>query len=348
MNRLAFLTMLQRYLDGTCSPEEKQMMDYWYESLGQEDAEKVTALSKEELEEALWKKIRHQIEPERKTSRMSLFRRRGKVYYRLVAAACVLAFFGLFYLTVLRPRLDKGEKMTQLFAFADTYEEKNTGTTGKWVTLEDSTRILLEPGSSLHYAKPFSGGQRTVYLAGDAFFDVAKDAKRPFMVYSGDIVTRVVGTSFRIRSEESSIEVAVITGRVLVEKATTDANGALTSEREGVVLSPNQKATYFSRNSSFTTGLVDIPALIVNSDSDKEVAKWFLFEDTPLTDVLDRLESAYGVEIILTNEHIASCPITADLSQQALYTQLEIICAVLQTTFEVKGTNIILSGGSCG
>ncbi len=60
-----------------------------------------------------------------------------------------------------------------------------------------------------------------------------------------------------------------------------------------------------------------------------------------------KLEIAYGLDILVANEEVANCPITADLTTQPLYTKLNIICAALRASYEVKGTNILLTGGNC-
>ncbi|MGM9510395.1 hypothetical protein ACS5NO_21860 [Larkinella sp. GY13] len=63
-NHKSFLELLQRYMDGVCSSEEKQMMDYWYSLLDQDQEEKTGKLSRQQLEERLWTKIQHRVQRE--------------------------------------------------------------------------------------------------------------------------------------------------------------------------------------------------------------------------------------------------------------------------------------------
>ncbi|QWX83473.1 FecR family protein [Cellulophaga sp. HaHaR_3_176] len=85
------------------------------------------------------------------------------------------------------------------------------------IALNDGSLVYLAPNSSLEYPEKFNGEQRNVkLLKGNAFFDIAKDPDHPFVIQSGEIKTKVLGTSFHIRLEEKSCRVAVVTGKVEV------------------------------------------------------------------------------------------------------------------------------------
>ncbi|WP_229216010.1 FecR family protein [Dyadobacter frigoris] len=84
---------------------------------------------------------------------------------------------------------------------------------------------------------------------------------KPFLVYSDYIIKKVVGTSFSIRrKQEGSIEVSVVTGIVKVQN---NFESAVTSEKNReVTLTPNKKVTFFPKNETMLTGLVDQPVII--------------------------------------------------------------------------------------
>jgi transmembrane sensor len=71
-NRKGFLELLQRYVDGSCSPEEKQMMDYWYDLLDQEQDERTDTLTRNQLEELLWAKIQQRTQSEKETDNQTI------------------------------------------------------------------------------------------------------------------------------------------------------------------------------------------------------------------------------------------------------------------------------------
>jgi ferric-dicitrate binding protein FerR (iron transport regulator) len=347
MDRPTFISLLQRYLDNSCTPGEKQLIDHWYELLNQEE-ELTDDLSQPELEEKLWERIQQEFNPEIQTRVISQPGRwwQGNTL-RWLAAASVVLVTGLFYFSSIRPQLTIGESGLEAGINAEEYVETNTSTKSRWVLLEDSSRIFLGPGSSLRFATPFAAQQRKVSLTGSAFFDVKKNTSRPFLVYTGDIVTRVVGTCFSIRTGTNNLEVAVVSGKVIVEKNEKQEGILPASGGDGVVLTPNQKVTYFSDNKYFVTGLVENPILVGKPSQPTSEVTPFKFEETPLKKVLETIQNAYGLEITLVNEDIKNCPITADLTQQDLYTQLNTLCASLRATLKIRGTNIIITEGSC-
>jgi transmembrane sensor len=101
-------------------------------------------------------------------------------------------------------------------------EQTNTTTAPILLTLPDSSTILLQPKSSVSYRKDFvHNALREVYLSGEAFFTVSKNRRRPFVVYSNELVTKVLGTSFIVKAFEDArqVEVSVKTGKVSVFRA---------------------------------------------------------------------------------------------------------------------------------
>ncbi len=228
-------------------------------------------------------------------------------------------------------------------------EVVNTENYSKLIKLNDGSKITLEPGSKLWYPDQFAKESRTVYLEGNGFFNVTKDTDRPFLVYSGAVLTRVLGTSFSIKAiaKTGGTEVAVVSGKVMVEKS--DVSGEknnVTSKESRVVLTPNKKVTFFNNSNHYITGLVENPVIVTNQEEYHKPGA-FDFDETPLAEVLAKLEKAYGVEITLSNDGTLGCPVTADLSTDNLLGKIEIIAAVLNARYEITGSSILLLGGGC-
>ena len=98
---------------------------------------------------------------------------------------------------------------------------------------------------------------------------------------------------------------------------------------------------YSEENNLFVTKLVDNPIALSNSNEN------FSFDDTPLYEVLSRLKKVYGIDIEVDNKSLYECPLTADISNKGLYSQLTLICAAIRGNYEVKGTIILISGKGC-
>lgn len=220
----------------------------------------------------------------------------------------------------------------------------NTGNRPTTIVLPDGTSIVLQPESTLHYAKDFSGGLREVYLKGEAFFEVRKDATRPFLVHTNEIVTRVIGTSFTVRNyQDRNIVVQVKTGKVSVfrEKNKHD-NNAGDSLVEGVVLTPNQQVEYEHDKMKLTKSLVENPALLM------PVPRLdFEFSDAQVVEVFDLIEEAYGVDIVYDREVMMNCQLNASLSDVPLNDKINLICKAIHATYEIIDSQIVIYSKGC-
>jgi transmembrane sensor len=219
------------------------------------------------------------------------------------------------------------------------------------IQMEDSSFIILQPGSAIHYPQHFLSYKREVFLDGDAFFEVSKNAHRPFYVYNKNIVTHVLGTSFNVKvnKETQQVEVTVRSGRVEVyENRAYEKDGGI-KNNNGVILLPNQKVVYNQQIHQFVPSLVNTPLPLINKalTDKKDPEENIVFDETPLKNVLGYLEKTYGIEIVAENENIYKCLFTGDVNHQDLYTRLDIICQSVQASYEVKGTRILIKGKGC-
>jgi hypothetical protein len=213
--------------------------------------------------------------------------------------------------------------------------------------------VQLGSSSRLHFNKNFSAGKREVYLTGKGFFDVVKDPSRPFYVYSREIATRVLGTSFYVDAPENGrkVEVQVITGKVSVFQIRSDSaskNEETSMQKHstanGVVLSPNQKVEYYTEEDHWVTGLVEEPVPVRSID---EETLSFVFENAPVRTLLVDIQSRFGIEVVTENDRICQCTFTGDVSRMTLYDMLDVISNSIGSTYEVKGTRILISGKGC-
>jgi len=342
-NTKGFLKILRRYMEGSSGREEKQIMDVWYASIEQPNVRDLDSEDRNQLEEKLWGRIqkgRHDKSEPVVVARKPFF----MPYLKLVSAASVLLVVGfLYFYSDLNRSANPLFKNLSRQEWATLSRIENTVSSRIVIRLIDGSHVTLEKGAALYYPRVFSASSRKVYLEGNAFFNVAKNPQKPFLVYSGDIVTKVLGTSFTVRKNSTSgnIEVAVLTGKVIVEKARTSEE-TFDPRTNGVYLTPNKKVTFSPESEKYITGIVDKPVFIEAPEPGA-----FIFEEAALSEVIEKLEKAYGVEIKLENENVANCPVTADLSNESLFVKLEIINALLHTKSIVKDATILMTGGGC-
>jgi len=245
----------------------------------------------------------------------------------------------------------KGKNFYGSLTSNNSIVKRNTSNKPITVKLPDGSIVILKPGALIRFDAAFGKENRNSFLEGDAFFDVKKNAQMPFFVYSGQLVTKVLGTSFDVHTNKVSgdVEVVVQTGRVQVfenEKLTGS-----TDKKAGVFITPNQKAIYSVKSRQFETLLVEDPKPLlehVNNPSLAEVELQSLFfEKEKLNNLVVRFEDYYGIELILENEDLNNCSFTGDLEGKDFYTSLEIICLTVNATYEVYGTKVLIKGKGC-
>lgn len=153
------------------------------------------------------------------------------------------------------------------------------------VRLADGTTVWLNRNSKLYFPEKFVGKMRQVKLEGEAFFDVAKNAGKPFIIETSHSEVTVLGTSFNINTNTTNTSIQVSTGKVKVKSAYSDSD---------VVLLPNEMA-FVSANS-----------LEKSKINDPNYLAWktgvFVFNDTPLAEVVADLNRYYPKPIVLNTD----------------------------------------------
>ncbi|MFY7910008.1 MAG: FecR family protein [Emticicia sp.] len=341
MSKDQFNELLRKYLEGKCTHDEIKLIEQWYGALdGDNPASDV--VDKNELQEKLWHQIQSKMyqEDNEESSDTPILRWQKTTWISI--AASILIVCSWLWLT--KTENSTIVNITATISETEWIEQKNTSAGTITVELEEGSTVKLSSNSIIRFPKHFSPQKREVYLTGDAFFEVKKRPSQPFYVYANDVITKVLGTSFYVRTEEKTkqVKVEVMTGRVAVLRKSSDEK----KQFSGVILTPNHSVTYFNEEQHFVTGLVENP-IVIQTDKKEEKTPNFRFNDTPLSEVLETLKDAYGIQFMVDNEKQYNCLLTANLNNKPLATQLELICAALHTKFEIQGTTILLSGKGC-
>ena len=198
------------------------------------------------------------------------------------------------------------------------------------IVLSDGTQIWLNAGSLVKYPIEFKGDTREVYLTGEAFFDVAKDKKHPFIIHTDKMDTKVLGTSFNVQAypDHTSQEVSVLTGRVNVKSVITEEN---------VYVTPGQKVVFKSHDNKLQA-FKDIP---VNS-----ISLWrkniIVFEDAPLPEVIATINRNYNVTIEIGNKNLNNMKISAYFKELPVAQVVALVCNIINADYKVEsGTYVI-------
>jgi len=261
------------------------------------------------------------------------------IRWGMAVAALLVAVVGIsWYFSVEKPgqllsRRANTSAPTQLV------ETRNDSQQPLRVVLSDNSEVLLSPKSQLRYPSQFAGNLRTVYLTGEASFSV-KRQKQPFMVYTGEMVTKVLGTRFVVRAfdPDKKITVQVLSGKVSVYKPKPE-RAPDSKEVNGLILYANQAAIFEKSDGNLIKTLVANPALVAKTT--KEIQ--FIYDETALPVILRELEKSYGIPIQFDEQSFDACKITATLSNESLYEKLDVLCKAASASYEITDGQIVIS-----
>ena len=203
------------------------------------------------------------------------------------------------------------------------------------VILEDGTEVIVNRHSRLRYRRKSDQQERKVYLSGEAWFEVTRDTTMPFVIDAGAALVEVLGTSFNVNAykENPTVEITVESGLV--------AMSAKQDQQDLIVMKAGSGGSY----NKLQRELKLIPSSDPNNISWK--TRELYFEGSTLREVADLLNRVYGVNIVIMNQELASCPITVTFTDQTI----EAILNVLEITLDLQvtriGDEIRLDGEGC-
>lgn len=283
-----------RFITNNCSPEEAEMLAAWFaehpdDLISTPAWEEFVTQQRipEETDAAMWQYItQHK-------------KRTPKVYYfrRIAAAAAIIGIIGGSVL------LWKPQPQRHLQAMlVDTTTVRYTLISNdkkhdQTYQLEDGTTVVLSSGSKLKHVLHFDRQQRYIQLEGKAFFDVAKDKDRPFTVEAGGLTTTALGTSFRITTLKGEVHVQLISGKVVVKKASTTFKPVYLNPGQQLVFNSQQEKATVSDNK--LPSLKTAPATIAANETKGQV-----FHQEPLKNVFLTLQSYYHTSITFDEQQL--------------------------------------------
>lgn len=320
---------LKNFFTGTCSEEELAEINTFIHGseenakrffaleevylLGKEDA----SITQEHIDRAEKKLLRRIEQEEAQKNRKRLI-----VKWRRYAASIAL---------VLLTGCGVGYWFYSTNSYMDLIVESATEGTVKEVTLPDGTKVWLNNGSTIKYPDRLAGKERTVHIEGEAYFEVAKNPQKPFIVQSDVMQIRVLGTTFNFKNDHTCrvAEATLVEGEVEVRG----------NNNEGmIILSPGQRAELNKSTGRLTVKQVDARLDGVWRND------LIPFEQADLFTITQVLERFYQVKIILSPN------IPSDVTYSGVLKKKNTIESVLSSlknsipiNYKIVGNNIFIS-----
>jgi transmembrane sensor len=199
------------------------------------------------------------------------------------------------------------------------------------ILLPDGSTVRLNSESYIEYHETFDKG-REVRLVGEAFFKVVHDAAHPFIVRSGDVSVRVLGTSFNVQAfpYEESMSVAVVTGRVLVENESPKFD-----KKQGVLL-PKEMFRIDHKTGAFEKTMYDSEEMLAWKDG------ILAFRQASFSEIVDRLERWYGVKFVMKRKKPITDGFTGHYKNPSLKLVLEGMSFSSEFKFKIEGDTVLI------
>ncbi|MCW3464725.1 FecR family protein [Chitinophaga nivalis] len=307
--------LLQRYLQGTTTPEENKIVEQWYNSLGFQ-AMPDSAQQKESIRQSVLQQVTAQTQPGK--NKKAVIRRLS--YQLTAAAACLLLIVaGIRYFTT----STSGQQLPGTTLYAGKHTRKKT-------VLPDGTVVTLNAASSLYIPAGFGKDGRNVALSGEAFFEVKAQPEQPFRIHSDRMVTTVLGTSFNIKAypgEETS-KVAVVSGAVQVKLPGLATVPQRLQANESLRYNPASGEQW--RLQEAAAGMARWQQQVLD------------FNDAPITDIVAELRRHYADSIRLVATPADTAHYTITFRQENLENILQVLSGLTGITSQhINGTVII-------
>lgn len=326
-------TLIEKFLQGTCSKQEEERVRIFLkkpesevllnEILSANQTKDFASFEEENvphLKQAQWRNainLRIAAENEKELP----VKKRFNLKYAAIWAALLIATLSVYLI------MHFSKPTEQALTFI---EHSNPNGQRSKITLSDSSVVYLGAGSRLRYPERFSANKRELSLYGEAFFEVTKNPKKPFIIHTGAVRTQVLGTSFKIKAfKNKPLSVEVATGKVRVDKVKGNNIESL------AILIPGQKVVYFE-GKAITQ---DIEISDVTGFKTSQLA----FRNSSLSEICETLERWYNVKITFKNQRKSRDRMTLTIDATVPVNKLlKVLGAAGKFHYNIKNNEIII------
>lgn len=332
MNQEHYISLFEKYLDGQATKteistliqwlkKEDDSFKSWIEDVWDESSVDMDPI----LQEEIYAKINQQIsivtKEQPRTPRHALFIKSRLVMQRMLRIAAVILLLiitgtGTHYYTKLH-----------LLQPSDTMVSVEKGQKSS-VVLPDGSKVWINADSKLTYGKNFNSRERSVYLDGEAYFEVYPNKNRPFIVHTKNLSVRALGTSFNVKSyqNDETESTVLVSGKVQVTSCTAS-----------VILHPNEKITFDKATSSLKKEEVaDV------NPYNGWINNTLNFDGETLGNISKVLERYYNVQIIFKSETLKQYSFTGNLGNTSLDSILQILSFSSPLLYTIEDSVILL------
>jgi ferric-dicitrate binding protein FerR (iron transport regulator) len=317
-----YIVLFEKYLRNEISEQEREILllllrnDKRIDDFFQSELENADSELDEETANRIFTYICSKTSPEKKTISFASFWKKT-ARWAAIFILPILSLFGVYYL-LNNSDIEDCLPVIIVTAYGERAE----------VTLADGSRVWINSGSSLAYdSRCFNRKERRVWLTGEAYFEVAGNKKRPFVVVTPEMEIEAKGTNFNVRAytgdEQASI--VLLEGKVLVSTSTQET-----------LLTENQRATLCKSTYLLTTDYVYVAHFI----------EWkrgrLFFDNESFEEITRTLSRAFGFEIHFASKELKPIRFSGTLPSNSIHNTLGLLSLTSPMRYEIEGGMIRL------
>ncbi len=240
-------------------------------------------------------------------------------------AAVLVVFVGIAAVLYL-------QRNTDTSPVANLLQKQNAKGVKSTIELADGSKIWLNADSKIQYPTVFGEDSREVYLNGEAFFDIAKNPAKPFIIHLANGTVRVLGTSFNVKAydNEQVIETSVATGKVaFIPKGK--------QQKDTIFLTPNNKLVFRPASGEISTA-------VTLSEEDKAWTEGRLvFRSMLFADIAVELERNFGKKVVFRDEETKDYRLTGSFQNNTLAEIFYYLSKTKSFNYTISDEQIIIS-----
>jgi ferric-dicitrate binding protein FerR (iron transport regulator) len=320
-----------KYLQGNCTEEEFEQILSWIREGSQwTSGNKIVQEIWEEFEpeagpverkkyNRILDKIHHQININQNSTTLVIqkasIKNRILTIITRVAAMLLLPVLSLLLYTNLSENDRYASNINEL-------EVEAPASSRMHIELGDGTKVVLNHGSKLKYPYRFEGKNRKVFLTGEAYFEVAHNAKVPFIVGTNRLDVKATGTAFNVSAyPDDVVETTLVEGKVILYERKND--------REIKALTPGECLKFDAQKNSYS----------LETGNTLKYTSWkdglLIFKNDNVEDIAKKLARWYNIEVKITNQKIIEYPFTATFSDETLPQVLELLSLATPVSYQL-------------
>jgi ferric-dicitrate binding protein FerR (iron transport regulator) len=315
--------IFRRYRDNNATHEEQQLVNGWYDHYDQEKDIQLTTEEAEDIKKSIRQKI--MLSPALPVAIAATAPRRRIGWRYAAAAAAVLIITASVILWNANPPASGKKEIAAL-----TTDVTTAAGIDQKLNMPDGSTLMVRPGSSIAYKTAFDGASREIVMHnGEVYFEIAKDSSRPFLIHTGTLDIKVLGTSFVVRAIKGvrEQEVVVKEGRVQVAN-----NGKVLA-----VLTAGNRLAFNTATGQFNV-----------KQQEDQIAEqfhegWLILNNQSFAELQTMLHNRYGIllqdpEHKLANAHFS----TLFQPQSSIQHIMEILCAIHGVSYSINANVVTI------